>query len=107
MWHHRLTCPAKLTYSMPPHRHVRLQESLTAGKLPIRTARISGTHGAVVAGTHGIGVGTPMAAAAAITIGLAMLLHMPNGQTEHWRVVLNLGRPRTGRRTFSKRHRQQ
>jgi hypothetical protein len=39
-----------------------------------------GSHGAVVAGTHGIGVKTPNAAAvAAATVGLAKLLHMPNG----------------------------
>ena len=39
-----------------------------------------GAHGAAVAGTHGMGVSTPIAAAvAAATIGLAMDWHMPKG----------------------------
>lgn len=39
-----------------------------------------GIHGAAMAGTQGIGVSTPIAAAvAAATVGLARELHMPKG----------------------------
>ena len=39
-----------------------------------------GAHGAVVTGTHGMGVNVPMAAAVALaTVGLASDWHMPNG----------------------------
>jgi len=43
------------------------------------TSGAPGNQGERVAGTHGIGVGTPSAAAvAAMTLGLAGLLHIPN-----------------------------
>jgi hypothetical protein len=41
---------------------------------------LSGNHGDTVIGIHGIGVRTPNAAAvAAITMGLARLIHIPKG----------------------------
>jgi hypothetical protein len=47
--------------------------------LPIITVGEPGVQGAVVAGTHGMGVNTPIAAdVAEATVGLAMELHMPN-----------------------------
>lgn len=60
--------------------HVSLLLSFKAGMLPIKTVGAPGVQGAAVAGTHGAGVGTPIAAAvAAITVGLLGLEHMPNG----------------------------
>jgi len=50
--------------------------------LPISTVEEPGTHGAMVIGMQGIGVRTPSAAAvAAMTIGFAGQLHIPNGIT--------------------------
>ena len=50
--------------------------------LPNKTVGAPGSHGEAVAGMQGIGVNTPSAAAvAAATIGLAMLMHVPNGMT--------------------------
>jgi hypothetical protein len=66
----------------PPHRQVSLQLSLNAGTLPISTVGEPGAQGAAVAGTQGIGVSAPAAAAvAAATVGLAVLLQVPNGMT--------------------------
>lgn len=49
--------------------------------MPIIIVGEPGIQGAIVVGMHGIGVNTPSAAAvAAATVGLAMLLHMPNGR---------------------------
>jgi hypothetical protein len=60
--------------------HISFDELLRAGMLPINTVGEPGTHGAVVAGTQGIGVIAPRAAAvAAATIGLLIELHIPNG----------------------------
>jgi hypothetical protein len=48
--------------------------------LPISTVGEPTTHGEAVAGTQGIGVKTPRAAAvAAATVGLAIDEHMPKG----------------------------
>jgi hypothetical protein len=59
---------------------MHLEELFKAGKLLIRTVGEPGTQGAGVTGTHGMGVKTPsFAAVAAITTGLAGLLHVPNG----------------------------
>lgn len=45
-----------------------------------RTVGAPGAHGAAVTGMHGIGVSTPIAAAVTnATVGLARLVHMPNG----------------------------
>src|SRR5579859_5602050 len=64
----------------PAQLHISVQELLSAGMLPIKTSGVPGTQGAVVTGTHGIGVSTPNAAAVAeATVGLAMLEHIPNG----------------------------
>jgi hypothetical protein len=47
--------------------------------LAIITVGLPGTQGAAVAGTHGMGVSTPMAAEVAdATVGLARLVHMLN-----------------------------
>lgn len=59
---------------------VSVQALLKAGMFAISTVGEPGAHGVLVAGTHGMGTSTPSAAAvAAATIGLAGLLHMPNG----------------------------
>jgi hypothetical protein len=48
----------------------------------MRTVGEPVTHGAIVTGTQGIGVSTPIAAAvAAMTVGFDGLEHMPNGGT--------------------------
>lgn len=50
--------------------------------MPAFTVGEPGAQGVVVAGTHGAGVKTPIAAeVAAITAGLEGALHMPNGFT--------------------------
>jgi hypothetical protein len=64
----------------PPHWQVAMQSEVNAGKLATSTVGIPGTQGAVVTGTHGMGVSAPSAAAvAAATVGLAMLIQVPNG----------------------------
>src|SRR5471030_780853 len=73
--------PGALIAITPPHMHISFDELFSAGILPISTVGEPGTHGAVVAGMHGIGVSTPSAAAvAAATIVLASDWHMPNGR---------------------------
>ena len=63
----------------PPHKQFSVQVLLRAGMFPISTSSVPGTHGATVAGTQGIGVKTPSAAAVAeATSGLAMEEHIPN-----------------------------
>jgi hypothetical protein len=58
---------------------MHFDELLSAGIDPIRTVGEPGTQGAVVAGTQGIGVSTPLAAAVAdATVGFATELHIPN-----------------------------
>src|SRR5262249_18934771 len=52
----------------------------SAGIFAIKTVGAPGVQGAVVAGTQGMGVSTPSAAAvAAATVGLANDEHIPNG----------------------------
>ena len=64
----------------PAHMHISVEVLSRVGMLPSKTLGAPGTHGATVAGMHGIGVSTPMAAAvAAATIGLAGDIHIPNG----------------------------
>src|SRR5262245_53717147 len=64
----------------PPQLQISFDVLLSAGMLPISTFGEPGTHGDAVAGTHGIGVRTPSAAAvAAATVGFASELHTPNG----------------------------
>lgn len=77
-----LVCPGLSTEIDPPHVHNSLQLLLTIGIEPSSTAGTPGNHGAAVAGTHGIGVRTPNAAAvAAATVGFDGEVHMPNGGT--------------------------
>src|SRR5664279_3208202 len=64
----------------PPHMHIKVEESSSAGMLASITVGAPGAQGAVVAGMQGIGVSTPSAAAvAAATTGFDGLWHMPNG----------------------------
>lgn len=57
---------------------MHLELLLSAGMFPIKTVGAPGAQGAVVTGTHGIGVSTPSAAAVAeATAGLEGVLHMP------------------------------
>lgn len=50
--------------------------------MPSNTFGFPGTQGAMVIGIQGMGVKTPSAAAvAAATMGLAMLMHVPKGNT--------------------------
>jgi len=75
------TWPAKLILIEPAQQHSNLLSLLSAGILPINTVGAPANQGATVIGIQGMGVGTPKAAAvAAITIGFAILLHMPNGK---------------------------
>lgn len=63
----------------PPQLHMHLLELFSAGLLHISTVGDPGAQGAAHAGTHGIGVSTPIAAAVALaTVGFARLLHIPN-----------------------------
>lgn len=59
---------------------MHFESEVSAGLLPIITVAEPGTHGAGIAGMHGIGVSTPSAAAvAAATVGFDRLVHTPNG----------------------------
>jgi hypothetical protein len=74
-----LTWPAFTKVITPPQRHVKVDTLSSAGALHSITVGAPATHGAGVAGMHGTGVSTPMAAeVAAATIGLAIEVHMPN-----------------------------
>src|SRR5271170_726675 len=65
---------------MPPHMHISVQVLSKVGLLAKMTVGAPGTQGAVVTGTHGMGVSTPSAAAvAAATSGFDGDMHMPNG----------------------------
>jgi hypothetical protein len=62
----------------PPHMHMQVESWVRAGSPEIMAHVDPGTHGLVVAGTHGIGVSTPRAAAVAdATSGLASDEHIP------------------------------
>src|ERR1700712_1843280 len=59
---------------------MQVEPATRTGTPPIIVFGAIGNHGAGIAGTHGIGVNTPRAAAvAAATTGFAMDWHMPNG----------------------------
>jgi hypothetical protein len=61
--------------------HISFEVLLSAGMLPISAVGAPTIHGAAVAGTQGIGVKTPSAAAvAAATVGFAIEEHMPKGR---------------------------
>lgn len=65
----------------PAQTHISFAELLSAGRLPIITVGAPTVQGATVLGMQGIGVRTPKAAAvAAITVGLAIDWHIPNGK---------------------------
>jgi hypothetical protein len=64
----------------PPYAHMHCDESVSAGLFPTSTVGEPGTHGAGSTGVHVPGVNTPSAAAVcAAVMGLARLLHRPNG----------------------------
>lgn len=92
-----LTVPAMLKAMTPPQLHMHFETLSSAGMLAINTVGAPGTQGALVAGMHGIGVGTPSAAAvAAMTIGFAIELHIPNGMMltiGMWSMMLAAGGP--------------
>ena len=71
--------PGLLMDTLPPHMHMHLLESFSAGMKAIWTLLEPGVHGAGMAGMQGCGVRTPEAAAvAAATCGLDGLWHIPN-----------------------------
>lgn len=75
-----LTVPGKAKLMTPPQLHMHLEILSSAGIFAISTVGAPGTHGAAVAGMHGMGVNTPRAAAvAAATTGLAGELQTPKG----------------------------
>lgn len=77
-----VNCAGATIWITPPQLHINVESFCSAGISPISTVGEPGIQGAAVAGTHGIGVNTPIAAAvAAATVGLAGQLHMPNGST--------------------------
>src|SRR3984957_13096452 len=72
--------PGMTKLMTPAHMHISVEVLSSVGMLPSSTVGAPGTQGATVAGIHGMGVRTPIAAAvAAATIGLAGDIHMPNG----------------------------
>jgi hypothetical protein len=74
-------CPGLVIWITPPQLHISVFPAINAGLLAIITLLEPGAHGAVVNGTHGIGVNTPAAAVVAdATVGLARDWHMPNGK---------------------------
>ncbi len=64
----------------PSQLQLQTLASLSAGWLAINTVGEPGIHGATVAGTHGMGVKTPIAAAVAeATVGFEGEEHTPKG----------------------------
>jgi hypothetical protein len=73
--------PGLTIWITPPQVHISFDWLVSAGMLPIKTVGDPVTQGAAVAGTQGMGVSTPKAAAvAAATVGFEGELHMPNGR---------------------------
>lgn len=69
--------PGNVICTTPAKAHMHVEPETRAGSPPIRVVGERGIQG-VSAGTHGIGVKTPKAAAVAVaTVGLARLVHMP------------------------------
>jgi hypothetical protein len=65
--------PGLATEICPPNEHIHLLLSVNAGMFITLTCALPGAQGAAIAGTHGIGVSTPIAAAVAeATAGLAI-----------------------------------
>lgn len=92
-----VNCAGATIWITPPQLHINFELFCRAGWPPMSTVGEPGTHGAAVAGMHGIGVNTPSAAAvAAATIGFAGQLHMPNGKTltmGAWSMMVAAGAP--------------
>src|SRR3954471_15013892 len=64
----------------PPNEQTQVEPDTSAGLPPIVVWGAVGIQVPAIAGTHGIGVSTPKAAAlAAATVGFAILEHIPNG----------------------------
>lgn len=75
-----VVCPGLAMLIEPAQLHMHVEVLLSVGMLASITLDEPGVQGADVAGIQGIGVSTPSAAeVAAATVGLARLLHMPNG----------------------------
>jgi hypothetical protein len=76
---------------------MHLETLSRAGMFAMRTVGAPGTHGAEVAGTQGMGVSTPSAAAvAAATVGFAGELHIAKGMmftSGTWSMMLAAGGP--------------
>jgi hypothetical protein len=76
-----VACPAKDWVITPAQEHINVESLLSVGMLPMKTVGLPTIQGDIVMGIQGIGVSTPNAAAvAAATIGLARLMHVPNGR---------------------------
>ena len=77
-----VTSPGEMMVMTPAQVHISFDELFSAGNPATKHVGDPGTHGAGVTGIHGMGVKTPSAAAVALaTVGLAMLVHIPNGMT--------------------------
>ena len=73
------TCPSFVIEICPSHVHMVRLSLVSAGKPWTKTGGWPGIHGETIAGVHGAGVGTPIAAAvSAMTNGLVGAVHMPN-----------------------------
>ena len=59
------TVPGFAIVTTPPQLHMQVDTLSSEGWLPSSTVGVPGTHGVMVAGMHGIGVSTPLAAAVA------------------------------------------
>lgn len=77
-----MDCAVETIWISPPHTHSSFELLFKAGCPPTSTVGEPGIHGAIVIGMQGIGVSAPSAAAvAAMTCGLPVQLHVPNGMT--------------------------
>ena len=75
-----LVCPGLVMLMLPPQMQMSFELLFSAGMPHTSTVGEPGIQGAGVAGTHGMGVKTPSAAAvAAATMGLDGLWHIPKG----------------------------
>lgn len=72
--------PGAVTVTAPPQQHISTLSLVSTGAPPTNMWGLPGAQGPAVAGTQGMGVKTPPAAAvAAATSGFAGLLHSPKG----------------------------
>lgn len=90
-----VTCPGDTTEITPAQRQASFEVLFRLGWNDNMSVGAPGAQGAGVLGMHGIGVKTPSAAeVAAATVGLARLMHMPNGITfimGTWSMMLAAG----------------